>query len=307
VAIENNIARVLLLGGGYTLTKVAQRLPAGSFVITSRNEAQCIKWRKQGWNAFRVSVDDVDSIAAVFASYADIDILVDSVPPLRSEDEDLDKALRGVRNIANKLPQTKIKRLIYLSTTGVFGTRDGSWVDELTTPAPWNSQSLSRLESENIYAQIASQAGSRVEATALRLPAIYGADRGVAVSLRAGTYALVGDGSQWTNRIHVEDLADIIVKCINYTGSLPNVMCVNDDTPTQARDVVSFICERESLPWPRSVTAEEVLARGGYTMLSNQRVRNNLLKRVLGVELRYPSYKEGCSPLPPFLNPPKSA
>jgi hypothetical protein len=80
---------------------------------------------------------------------------------------------------------------------------------------------------------------------------------------------------------------------------LPKVLCVSDDHPTRARDVASYICEREGLPFPRSITAAEALKHGSYTMLSNQRVCNSRMKVVLGVALRYPSFKEGIYPLEP--------
>jgi nucleoside-diphosphate-sugar epimerase len=294
MAVTHLSPTTLLLGGGYTLQRVAERLPSGSFVITSRRADQCAEWRARGWEASTVALDDISSLQAVFARYPTLRVVVDSVPPLRAKGDGTDEVTRGVRSVAQVLAGTAVGRVVYLSTTGVFGVRDGSWVDESTPAAPWNSQGRARQLCEEVYAG-AAQASGLMTFTALRLPAIYGSDRGVAVSLRTGTYALVGDGSQWTNRIHVDDLAEIIVRCIERSGELPPVLCVSDDCPTQARDVVSYLCEREGLPWPPSVSPDEVLRRGAYTMLSNQRVRNTLMKSVLGVSLRYPSFREGTS------------
>jgi nucleoside-diphosphate-sugar epimerase len=300
MALEANRPLTLLLGGGYTLQRVADKLPVGSFIITSRSEEQCARWRQRGWLAYQLDNTDQLALARLFAENSGLQIVVDSVPPLRTGPSDIrcnsDNSQQGVRSVVQAISNTAVKRIIYLSTTGVFGVRDGSWVDESTAPAPWNSQGAARLASEETYREGISAinaAGAKCAFTALRLPAIYGPDRGVAVSLRMGTYHLVGDGSQWTNRIHVEDLATIILRCIEFRGVLPPVICVNDDYPTQARDVVLYICGREKLPMPPSVSADEVLKRGAYTMLSNQRVRNSLMKAVLGVSLKYPSFREG--------------
>jgi nucleoside-diphosphate-sugar epimerase len=311
VAIQDT-PTILLLGGGYTLQRVAERLAPGSFVITSRDSQQCQRWRQLGWIASQVVISDASTIEQLFLQYPNLKTVIDSVPPLRSASEDLSEATLGVRNMAKSLLESSVERVVYLSTTGVFGVRDGSWVNEATPAAPWNSQGAARLACEDVYRQLVAQVAARVVArvvapgvipvsegraridfTALRLPAIYGPDRGVAISLRAGTYSLVGDGSQWTNRIHVDDLADIIIRCIGYLGILPPVLCINDDFPTTARDVVSYLCKREGLAMPPSVSTEEVLRRGAYTMLSNQRVENYLMKSVLGVVLRYPSFREG--------------
>ena len=298
MAVVNPQATVLLLGGGYTLQRVAERLAPGTFIITSRSAEQCAKWQQRGWATYTVSIADKDAVNALFADNPQVKVVVDSVPPLRPErtNHGLVDAAHGARNVAQAIVGSAVDRIVYLSTTGVFGVRDGSWVDESTPAAPWNEQGAARLACEEVYRAAQREAaltGVQRTSTALRLPAIYGPDRGVAVSLRSGTYSLVGDGSQWTNRIHVDDLADIIVRCIEYSGVLPAVVCVNDDSPTQARDVVSYLCEREGLPWPPTVSPEEVLRRGAYTMLSNQRVRNTLMKSLLGVSLRYSSFREG--------------
>lgn len=298
MAVTSSKPTVLLLGGGYTLQRVAERLVPGTFIITSRNAEQCARWQQHGWATYAVSIADKDVVNALFADNPQVKVVVDSVPPLRPErtNHGLVDVAHGARNVAQALVGSAVERIVYLSTTGVFGVRDGSWVDESTPATPWNEQGAARLACEEVYRAAqreAASTGVQRTSTALRLPAIYGPDRGVAVSLRSGTYSLVGDGSQWTNRIHVEDLADIIVRCIEYSGVLPPVLCVNDDHPTQARDVVSYLCEREGLPWPPSVAPEEVLRRGAYTMLSNQRVRNTLMKSLLGVSLRYSSFREG--------------
>jgi hypothetical protein len=281
---------IALIGGGYTLQRVASLLPKGSFVITSRSEETCAAWRAAGWIAECVSLTDLTSITRLFSKHPNLKTLVDSVPPLRSGDP-----VAGIKTLLDILPSTRVTRILYLSTTGVFGVRDGSEVTEETAPRPWNSQGEARWLSEQAYSEYASR-GPEVTFTALRLPAIYGFDRGVLHSIRAGTYSLIDDGMQWTNRIHVDDLTRIIVKCIDHKGILPPVLCVGDDAPTRARDVASFICSREGLPYPRSIAAQDALAHGAYTMLSNQRVRNERMKQILGIALKYPSFREGLYP-----------
>jgi nucleoside-diphosphate-sugar epimerase len=279
----NKTPHILLLGGGYTLQRLAARLAPASFVITSRNSDQCEAWRARGWIAHQATVEEKASLESIFATYPAIDVVVDSVPPLRSATD----PAAGVKNVVTALKEApQVKRILYLSTTGVFGIRDGSIVTEETPPQPWNSQGEARLLSELAYRE------SGREVVAFRLPAIYGPDRGVHISIRNGTYRMVGDGSMWSNRIHVDDLVTAIEKAIS-APALPPVLCVTDDQPTQARDVAKYLCEREGLPQPGSVSEEEVLRSGGYTMLSNQRVMNSLMKKVLGIQLRYPTYKEG--------------
>jgi dTDP-4-dehydrorhamnose reductase len=284
---QSNAPTIALLGGGYTLQRVGSMLAPGSFVITSRDADTCAAWSRNGWLSHRVALDDPRSIESLFRAFPTLEVLVDSVPPFRDGEPS-----RGVRAVVDAIRDSKVRRIIYLSTTGVFGVRDGSEVDESTPPSPWNPQGAARLACEGVYREFVRQHPG-VSFTALRLPAIYGEDRGVAFSLREGTYALVDGGVFWTNRIHVHDLARVIVSCSTFTGTLPDVLCVADDHPTKAIDIASYICEREKLPMPRSISAEEVERRGAYTMLSNQRVRNQHMKTLLGISLRYPSFREG--------------
>lgn len=229
-----------------------------------------------------VSLDDRGSLRNLFEDYPDIEAVVDSVPPMQSQSD----PLLGVKNVVASLTNSKVRKVIYLSTTGVFGRRDGSVVDEKSIPAPWNLQGESRWKAEQVY----RESSSRV--TALRLPAIYGPDRGVLHSMRKGTYRLIEGGEIWTNRIHVHDLAQAIVLALQ-TENVPEVLCISDDYPSRAKDVAGFICAREGLPCPQSITKEEAERAGAYTMLSNQRVSNEMMKKVLGIQLRYPSYREG--------------
>lgn len=286
MAVDDTVS-VILFGGGYTLQKVAERLPLGSFAITSRRAEQCALWRDTcSWNSEVANIESVDSLKALFSRYPRARVLVDSVPPLRSGDSSA-----GVEKMLQALSGTGIERVIYLSTTGVFGGRDGKVVDEETPPAPWNEQGNARFLCERLY-RSASERGLRAQATALRLPAIYGSDRGLLSALRSGTYRMVDNGGLWTNRIHVEDLAEVIVRAIHAT-SLPEVLCVSDDEPALAKEVVSYLCQTHGLPLPGSISSQECVARGAYTMVSNQRVSNKRMKELLKMELRYPSYREG--------------
>jgi hypothetical protein len=90
----------------------------------------------------------------------------------------------------------------------------------------------------------------------------------------------------------VDDLARVIVCCLG-PGEVPELLCVGDDHPARAREVVEYVCERDQLPLPPSISEEQALASGAYTMLSNQRIVNRAMKERLGLTLRYPTYREG--------------
>lgn len=258
---------------------VAEKLPPHSFVITSRNSERLEEFVARGWTAEHVDLEDVATLKKCLLKHNRISVVIDSVPP--SKVEGGTKYLPAVLGV---LEHSAIEKVIYLSTTGVYGVKDGSWIDETTPTQPWSPPGKARLACEQLYR------ASSLRSVSLRLPAIVGPGRSTADSLRSGKYRLVGDGTKWTNRIHVEDLADIIIASVSLDG-VPEILSVSDDTPIQAIELVNFLCEKLSLPFPSRVSEQELEAQGAYTMLSNQRVNNTTMKRVLGISLAYPSFR----------------
>lgn len=273
---------VLLLGAGYTLNRVRHYLPVETLLHASRSVL-----REATANWVEVDASKPESLKRVFAEYPSIKIVVDSIPPLRSES--IKETTRIVEVICKECESHAIERLIYLSTTGVYGNQDGAWVDETTVCQPQHAWGMARVLSEQIYA------GASFASTSLRIPAIYGPGRGIGNSIRNGSYRLLAE-DRWSNRIHVEDLANCIAHIIRLSATeLPKVFCIADDTPTLSRDVVDYYCKTFKLTPPATIANEQARNAGMITQLSNQRVSNALVKKVLGLSLKYPSFREGAS------------
>lgn len=277
----------VLLGAGYTLRRVADQLPEGSALLTTTSAEKAASWRELGYPAEVLDYRDRSSVRDLLIQLPSARLLIDSVPPpFGDPDRDV---LEGVRSLVSSLSDTGIERIIYLSTTGVFGVEDGSWVDENTSAEPRHPRARARLDSERLYRE------SGREVVALRIPAIYGPGRGIGLSLRDGSYRLVDDGTRWSNRIHVEDLVEIISRLVmGSAATLPPVLCVGDDHPARSIDVVEHYCSRFKLQRPERISLQQAIERGMYTLTSNQRISNQLIKQLLGLRLRYPSYREGA-------------
>lgn len=176
----------------------------------------------------------------------------------------------------------------YLSTTGVYGDHGGGWVDETTTPIPGQPRSLWRLDAERAWQALG--------ATIFRLPGIYGPGRSAIDQVRAGTARRIDKPGQFFSRIHVDDIAAAVLAAMTHParGALYNVA---DDLPAANSDVIAYACELLGLPVPPALPWDEVaptmspMARSFYE--ENRRVKNDRLKRELGLALRYPTYREG--------------
>lgn len=176
----------------------------------------------------------------------------------------------------------------YLSTTGVYGDHAGGWVDETTPTNPGQPRSLSRLAAERGWQAIG--------ATLFRLPGIYGPGRSAIDQVKAGTARRIDKPGQVFSRIHVEDIAATVLAALARPapGAVYNVA---DDLPASTAEVIAHACDLLAVPVPPLVPWAEIaptmsaMARSFYA--ENRRVRNDRIKRELGVTLRYPTYREG--------------
>jgi len=175
----------------------------------------------------------------------------------------------------------------YLSTTGVYGNKNGGWVDETTPVEPTTKRGQWRKAAEQAWLSIPG-----LPVHVFRLAGIYGPGRGPFEKIRNGTARLVIKPGQVFSRIHVEDIAQVLKASIARPnpGAIYNVC---DDDPAPPQDVIGFAAELLGLPKPPEVSFEDAdmspMARSFYS--DSKRVRNDRMKDELGVVLKYPTYK----------------
>lgn len=177
----------------------------------------------------------------------------------------------------------------YLSTTGVYGDHGGDWVDEETPLTPSTARGQARVEAEAAW-----QAVPDLPLHIFRLAGIYGPGRGPFSKVRAGTARRIIKERQVFSRTHVEDIAQVLMASIRQPrpGAIYNVC---DDDPAPPQDVIGHAAELLGLPLPLAIDFETAdmtpMARSFYA--ESKKVRNDLIKRELGVVLKYPNYRTG--------------
>lgn len=187
----------------------------------------------------------------------------------------------------------KLKWLCYYSTVGVYGDHDGGWIDETTAPTPLNARSRWRVAAENDWRELARQKG--VPLLILRLAGIYGPGRSSFDKLRAGTARRIVKKHQVFNRIHVTDIARVTAAAARI--KLAGTFNLADDEPAPPQDLIGFAAGlMEVAPPPEQdfETAEMTpMARSFYA--DNKRVSNAAIKKALGMDLTYPTYRQGLA------------
>jgi nucleoside-diphosphate-sugar epimerase len=196
-------------------------------------------------------------------------LILHSIPPL--EDDDPFKIPHALGD--------RPARVVYLSTTGVYG--DQRDVNAATPPAPRHKRDEQRLAAETAIEQ------GPWSSLILRPAAIYGPGRGIHVSMAQGRFRLVDGGDNYVSRIHVNDLAAHAEAALlsDVEGAWP----VADDHPCTSLEIAAYCSELLNVPIPESVRPDEAHP----TRRADRRVDGRAIRERLGINLVYPSYREG--------------
>ncbi|MGI9403233.1 MAG: NAD-dependent epimerase/dehydratase family protein, partial [Hyphomicrobium sp.] len=180
----------------------------------------------------------------------------------------------------------------YLSTVGVYGDRQGGWVDETSKTQPTSERSRRRLAAEDAWRAFGAQTNRRVQL--FRLAGIYGPGRSAIDRLQEGSARRIIKPGQVFNRIQVDDIATALSAAIAGRGT-QQVYNVTDNEPAPPQEVIAFAAELLEMPPPPEIAFDEAdlspIAASFYA--DNKRVSNARLREDLGVHLKFPSYREG--------------
>jgi nucleoside-diphosphate-sugar epimerase len=294
VAAVNSMSTLLCFGLGYSAEHFVARYGDGfsRIVGTVRGAERAALLNARFAPRLKALVFDGSvTTPEVSDAIAQADLILVSVPPHETGDPVLaafDDALAHAEHL---------RSIVYLSTIGVYGDRNGEWVDEQTAPHPAATRSRARLDAERAWQELSLRRGTAV--AILRLAGIYGPGQNALIQVARGNARRVVKPGQVFNRIHVEDIAQSIDAA--FTRKASGIFNVTDDEPSPAGDPLAFAAQLLGTPPPPEVPYEE--AAPSMTEMAKsfwqecRRVRNDKLKRELGVVLRYPTYREGLRAL----------
>lgn len=197
-------------------------------------------------------------------------------------------------DFVDDLARADLRWLGYLSTTGVYGDRQGGWVDEDSALDGSGARGQARVRAEAAWRDLSDRAGLPLHI--FRLAGIYGPQRGPFEKVRNGTARRIIKPGQVFSRIHVADIAQVLLASLDAPdpGTAYNVC---DDDPAPPQDVIAHAARLLGLPIPPEVLFDQAemtpMARSFYQ--DSKRVLNARIKDRLGVRLRYPDYRSGLA------------
>lgn len=283
------MSKVLFCFGlGYSAAVLARRLAAEGWTVrgTTRKPEKAARLEARGYRLFPFSREQ--PLGDPAAALDGVTHILTSIAPDEAGDPVLDRHLADLKALPG------LAWAGYLGTTAVYGDRQGGWVDEDSVIDPTLARADRRARAE------AAWLGSGLPTHIFRLAGIYGPGRNPFVNLKDGTARRIVKPGQVFSRIHVEDIAAVLEASIARPrpGAIYNVC---DDEPAPPQDVVAYAAALLGVDPPPEqdyATADlSPMARTFYR--DNRRVRNERIKRELGVRLAYPSYREGLMALLP--------
>ncbi|MDH5184815.1 MAG: SDR family oxidoreductase, partial [Gammaproteobacteria bacterium] len=227
------------------------------------------------------------------ASLSDLDVSGDEVyffaPPSQIDDTD-----HHMRNFLAAIKGQAPRKILYISTTAVYGNSHGDWVSETSPTQPTTARGLRRLDAEQQLLIFAER--DNVPAVILRVGGIYGPDRLPMRQLQSARPVLIEEDSGYTNRIHADDLASICITAMERGEGIYNV---SDGQPGTMADYFIALAEALGYPVPERITLDEAREIMSPEMMSyleeSRRLDVSRLLDELGMALRYPDLEAGIA------------
>ncbi|HUY36908.1 MAG TPA: NAD-dependent epimerase/dehydratase family protein [Pirellulales bacterium] len=278
----------LIVGCGYLGSRVARRwLDAGDdvFVVTrSPNRAAALA--AQGYRPLLADV----TAPATLGGWPAAETVLYAVGYDRAAAKTIEQVfLEGLGNVLAVLPATT-RRLIYISSTGVYGDSEGEWVDEATPCQPTRPGGRACLAAEQIL--LGHPLAER--SVVLRLAGIYGPGRIPRQSALLAAEAIAAPRHGYLNLIHVDDAVEAVVAAAERPIDLPRIYLVADGNPGRREDYYAELARQVGAPPPRFVEPPAV-SPAAERAAADKRISNTRMLDELGIRLRYPSYREGLA------------
>jgi nucleoside-diphosphate-sugar epimerase len=287
-AWSKTLETVLIIGCGDIGRRVATLCRRQGWRVNAltRQTVTATQLAAQGLTAYVGDLDQPDKLPALPAAGL---IFYFAPPPPQGVDDS------RLRAFLNAIPRHDYPRkIVYISTSGVYGDCQGAWVREDSPVNPGTDRARRRLAAENLLRDWQQHAGTPV--VILRVGGIYGRGRLPVERLRQGTPVLREQDCGYTNRIHADDLAAVCVAAAMRGHGIYNV---SDGHPSTMTDYFNKVADIYDLPHPPQISFDQAQTLLSPEMMSylaeSRRLDNHRMLNDLGVKLRYPTLKEGLA------------
>ncbi|MDF0606754.1 SDR family oxidoreductase [Neisseriaceae bacterium TC5R-5] len=279
---------LLIIGAGDVVCRALPYLGQHWRVLASyRSTSQANTLRQQGVTPIYADLDHPSSLRRL-ANLAD-DLLISTPPANEGRQDKRMRRLLYALEKGSSIPQ----RLVYISTSGVYGDAAGGWLNESTPPRPQNERAWRRLDAEQVLRQFAKRWHSQL--SILRAPGIYADERLPLSRFYSQAPLIHASEDSYSNHIHADDLARLCIAALQRHGGGIRVYNACDDLPLAISDWYRLLAATLQLTLPPILSRAEVQAQvspGLWSyMMESRRLDNRRLYRELIKNLRWPNVR----------------
>ena len=251
--------------------------------ITSRQETSQIEFNNLKITSYQFNNNKIDS--SIIKKLENANYILISIPPIDGRDIVANYFDKNLKEISN------CKWITYLSATSVYGDHKGDWVNENSITNPTSPNGLNRLEAEKAWKSLSNRKNYPLQI--FRLAGIYSNEFNILKRLKTGNVQIVDKKNHFFSRIHVEDIANVLLKSLdNFKNK--EIYNISDDKPSSQNEVVNYGVKLLKLEQPNSIKLEELeseMLRNFYR--DSKKVDNKKMKSFFKYKLKFPSYVEG--------------
>ena len=279
---------IFCYGFGQVAKSFVNRLSLEGFKIhlstTNRSETTFNKIGNVEYKSYKFENNNFDE--EIFDKLKNSDHILISIPPIDGNDI-------VINNFSDSLKISNIKWITYLSATSVYGNHKGEWVDELSKTQPTSPLGINRLKVEKKWLSFAKKTNLPLQI--FRLSGIYSDKNNPLLRLKSGNANIINKPNHFFSRIHVEDIANILLKSLtNFkTNEIYNI---SDDKPASSQEVMSYAAKILKTDLPKTIDEQDIKSE----MLKNfykdsKKVSNKKMKKFFSYNLKFPTYIEGLN------------
>ena len=279
---------IFCYGFGQVAKSFVNRLSLEGFKIhlstTNRSETTFNKIGNVEYKSYKFENNNFDE--EIIDKLKNSDHILISIPPINGNDI-------VINNFSDTLKIANIKWITYLSATSVYGNHKGEWVNELSKTNPTSPLGINRLKVEEQWLSFVKK--NNLPLQIFRLSGIYSNKNNPLLRLKSGNANIINKPNHFFSRIHVEDIANILLKSLtNFkTNEIYNI---SDDKPASSQEVMSYAAKILKTDLPKTIDEHDIKSE----MLKNfykdsKKVSNKKMKKFFSYNLKFPTYIEGLN------------
>ena len=251
---------------------------------TSREVSRNKKFENISYESFQFTEEGFDK--NFIPKFKEADHILLSIAPINGTDI-------VIKNLKDYFKSSKYKWITYLSATSVYGNHNGEWVNENSETKPNSPNGVERLKVEKEWMQLASKFDLPFQI--FRLSGIYSNQYNILTRLKSGEAKIINKKNHFFSRIHVEDIANILLSSLNQFKK-NEVYNISDDKPASAEEVAMYGVKLLGVSKPKTIEISEIeseMLKSFYK--ESKKVNNKKMKIFFNYKLKYPTYVEGLN------------